>query len=65
MSAKKRRKEDRGGRGDGDSATQTIRYDTSGAESFEFRVGDPRVQIHRRTKEEVAEAERRFTIQAY
>ncbi|WP_420463564.1 hypothetical protein [Candidatus Palauibacter sp.] len=65
MSTKKRRKKDEGGKSEGDSATQTIRYDTSGAESFEFRAGDPRVQIHRRTKEEIAEAERRFTIQAY
>lgn len=65
MSAKKRRKEERSGKGDGDSATRTTRYDTSGAESFEFRVGDPRVQIYRRTKEEIAEAERRFTIQTH
>ena len=62
---KKRRKEDGGEKGDRHSVTRTIRYETSGAESFEFRPGDPRVQIHRRTKEEIAEAERRFTIQAY
>lgn len=65
MSEKKRRKKDKSGKGEGDSATQMIRYDTSRAESFEFRAGDPHVQIHRRTKEEIAEAERRFTIQAY
>lgn len=65
MSTKKHRKKDKGGTGEGDSATQTIRYDTSGAESFEFRADDPRVRIQRRTKEEIAEAERRFTIQAY
>ncbi len=65
MSAKKRRKEDRSGKGDGDSATRTTRYDTSGAESFEFRAGDPHVRIHRRTSEEIAEAERRFTVQTH
>lgn len=65
MTEKKHRKQDKGGKGEGDSVTQTIRYDTSGAESFEFRAGDPRVQLRRRTKEEIAEAERQFTIQAH
>lgn len=65
MSTKKRKEEDKGGKSEGDSGTQTIRYDTSGAESFEFRAGDPRVQVRRRTKEEIAEAERQFTIQAH
>ena len=65
MSETRRRKKGNDGKGEGDSGTQTIRYDTSGAESFEFRAGDPHVQIHRRTKEEIAEAERRFTIRVY
>jgi hypothetical protein len=65
MTDKKQQKQDQGGKGEGDSVTQTMRYDTSGAESFEFRAGDPRVRLRRRTKEEIAEAERQFTIQAH
>lgn len=65
MGRTKRRNKAGSGKGEGDSTTQTVRYDTSGAEAFEFRAGDPRVQVYQRTKEEVAEAERRFTIQTH